>query len=84
MKRHEILSKEVECAGMEERLMGHDGKMKAKDLFNVMSVMEAEGEPEMVGWLVKQIEGVVPNMIPEEVVILNSQLQRLGLQARVS
>jgi hypothetical protein len=58
--------------------------MKAKDLFNIMSVMDADGKPEMVGWLVKQIEGVVPNMIPEEVVILNSQLQRLGLQARVS
>ena len=58
--------------------------MKAKDLFNIMSVIEADGKPEMVGWLVKQIEGVVPNMIPEEVVILNSQLQRLGLQARVS
>jgi hypothetical protein len=58
--------------------------MKAKDLFNVMSVMEADGKPEMVEWLVKQIEGVIASMIPEEVVILNSQLQRLGLQARVS
>ena len=84
MKRHEILSKEVECSGMEDRLMGHEGQMKAKDLFNIMSVMERDGKPEMVGWLVKQIEGVVPTMIPEEVVILNTQLQRLGLQARVS
>ena len=84
MKRHEILCKEVECAGMEERLMGHEGQMKAKDLFNIMSVMEAGGKPDMVGWLVKQIEGVIPSMIPEEVVILNTQLQRLGLQARVS
>ena len=58
--------------------------MKAKDLFNIMSVMEADGKPEMVGWLVKQIEGVVASMIPEEVVILNTQLQRLGLQGRVS
>jgi hypothetical protein len=58
--------------------------MKAKDLFNVMSVMEADGKPEMVEWLVKQIEGVIASMIPEEVVILNTQLQRLGLQERVS
>lgn len=58
--------------------------MKAKDLFNIMSVIEEDGKSEMEGWLVKQIEGAVPSMIPEEVVILNSQLQRLGLQARVS
>ena len=58
--------------------------MKAKDLFNVMSVMEADGKPEMVEWLVKQIEGVIASMIPEEVVILNTQLQRLGLHERVS
>jgi len=84
VKRHEILCKEVECAGMEERLRKHEGQMKAKDLFNIMSVMEADGKSEMVGWLVKQIEGVIASMIPEEVVILNSQLQRLGLKARVS
>lgn len=58
--------------------------MKAKDLFNIMSVIEEDGKSEMEGWLVKQIEGAVPSMIPEEVVILNSQLQRLGLKARVS
>jgi len=49
-----------------------------------MSVIEEDGKSEMEGWLVKQIEGAVPSMIPEEVVILNSQLQRLGLKARVS
>lgn len=39
VKRHQILSKEVECAGMEDRLMKHQGQLKAKDLFNIMSVM---------------------------------------------
>jgi hypothetical protein len=58
--------------------------MKAKDLFNIMSVMEADGKPEMLEWLVKQIEGVIASMIPEEVVILNTQLQRLFLQDKVS
>ena len=35
-------------------------------------------------WLIKQIEGVIASMIPEEVIILNTQLERHGLQVRVS
>jgi hypothetical protein len=84
VKRHEILSKEVECAGMEDRLMKHQGQLKARDLFNIMSVMDRDARSELVEWLVKQVEGVIASMIPEEVVILNAQLERHGLQARVS
>ena len=59
---------------MEDRLMRHQGQLKAKDLFNIMSAMDRNGKSELVEWLVKQIEGVIASMIPEEVVILNTQL----------
>jgi hypothetical protein len=52
VKRHVILSKEVECAGMEDRLMRHQGQLKAKDLFNIMSVMDKDGKTELVEWVV--------------------------------
>lgn len=57
--------------------------LKAKDLFNLLSVVAKERR-ELVEKLIPQIEAIVPSLIPEEVVILNVQLERHGLQGIIA
>ena len=64
---HEALSKEVDSTLMEQRFKS--GELKAKDLFNFVSVCRNRDFLERN--LVPEAVRVLPSMIPEEIVILN-------------
>lgn len=73
------MRKEVDSKVMEDRVIKSGERLRAKDVFNIMHVTESK---QIVEHMITHIE--VENLIPEEIVILNSMVKKHGVGGKIA